>query len=316
MNNSHERAPRGVVCGWSPSATRRNVAFLRSVVDKKLPMTAEGQPLKAFAITLTLKKCPESPEKWHDTRRAFMDRMRRAGLYRSHWVVEWQRRGVPHLHCAMWFESDISHLDIIKAWCAVAAKYNAGEKAQFVLPIFDAVGWFKYMAKHAARGVKHYQRSNDNKPEQWGNSTGRVWGNTGDWPRIEGQKLRVNDKAFFMARRMARNWRIAEARAEFYKNLAKVPKTGSNGSVGLILGVDGVIRPQGLSDRHRARLAGTWRLKSAKGMLKCSDRVRSELRGISEWISAGLMLTMVEHTLACGGELLMPEDDAETLPTA
>lgn len=309
VNNSHQRALRGEVCGWTPAATRRNVAFLRSVVDKNLPKTDEGQPLKAFAVTLTVKNCPETPDLWHATRRAFMMRMERLGLYRSHWVVEWQRRGVPHLHCALWFEGDITQREIISAWIGVSAKYGAKPVSQYVLPIFDAVGWFKYMAKHAARGVKHYQRSNENKPEQWGSKTGRVWGHTGDWPRIEGQSIKCNDKSFFMARRMAKNWRIAEARAELHQKREKVP-TGFQGAfLGEITWADGKSRPNGLSDRERGRLAGTWRLRAARGLLKCNERVRSELRGVSEWIGARLMLTMIECTLANGGELILAEMD-------
>lgn len=309
VNNSHKRALRGEVCGWTPAATRRNVAFLRSVVEKKLPTTEDGQPLKAFAVTLTVKTCPETPDDWHTMRDSYMKRMARLGLYRSHWVVEWQRRGVPHLHCALWFEGDIQPGQIVRAWCDVAEPYDARPQSQHVLPIFDAVGWFKYMAKHAARGVKHYQRSNENKPEQWGSKTGRVWGHTGDWPRIEGQPIKCNDRSFFMARRMAKNWRIAEARAELQQKRNKVPAVPIGFDLSRITWPDGKSRPNGLTDRERGRLAGTWRLRAARGLLKCNERVRSELRGVSEWISAGLMLTMIECTLANGGELLLPDPD-------
>lgn len=296
MKNSHKRGIRGDVCGWTSAATRRNVAFLRSITDKNLPTTTDGQPLKAFAVTLTVKNCPETPQDWHTMRDSYMKRMARLGLYRSHWVVEWQRRGVPHLHAAFWFTGDITQREIISAWIGVAAKYGAKPVSQYVLPIFDAVGWFKYMAKHAARGVKHYQRSNENKPEQWGSKTGRVWGHTGDWPRIEGQKLRCNDKAFFMVRRMAKNWRIADARAELKMNLDNFKINTANSDI----------------DKAGRAIAGSfWRLRSAKSMFCDREPMVSKLRGISEWIDAQLMISMVECALANGGELLFPEDEQE-----
>ena len=66
MNNSHTRALRGVVEGWSTGATRRNTAFLRSIREDQL--TGIG-----VALTLTLKTCPVTPADWHRLRRAWGD---------------------------------------------------------------------------------------------------------------------------------------------------------------------------------------------------------------------------------------------------
>lgn len=106
------RGERGHVGGWSHGSTSRNIAFLRSIDEKLLTGTA-------VAITLTVKDCPETSDDWHKLRRSFELRLRRMGLIRMHWVIEWQRRGVPHLHCAAFFDDTCSDVPqrIISGWC-------------------------------------------------------------------------------------------------------------------------------------------------------------------------------------------------------
>ncbi|WP_214674732.1 hypothetical protein, partial [Escherichia coli] len=58
MINNHVRAKRGVVNGWSPSASRNNTKFLRSV-------HVPGLTGAAVAFTLTVRDCPDSAEDWH-----------------------------------------------------------------------------------------------------------------------------------------------------------------------------------------------------------------------------------------------------------
>ncbi|MFO5973161.1 hypothetical protein, partial [Pseudomonas aeruginosa] len=57
----------------------------------------------AAALTPTVRDCPPTSDDWHRLLKAWAMRMQRAGMIRLHWVTEWQRRGVPHLHCAIWF---------------------------------------------------------------------------------------------------------------------------------------------------------------------------------------------------------------------
>lgn len=212
QKNDHVRSTRGVVTGWSESATRRNTAFLRSADERHLPFTDDGMPLSAWAFTLTVKSCPPSSDEWHAVRRHFMKRLDRLGLYRSHWVIEWQKRGVPHLHGAFWFPAGFRPSQVIDHWLDLTAPYGALRYGQFVTPVHDSIGWFKYLSKHASRGVKHYQRSPENIPEAW-KKTGRVWGYTGDWPTIQPIQIRLDDSGFFKLRRLFRAWRIADARA-------------------------------------------------------------------------------------------------------
>lgn len=210
--NNHTRSPRGNVGGWSTGSTRRNVAFLRSVVPETINVTEHGEFLHGFAFTLTLKNCPATSDDWHRLRKAYMMRLRRAGMYRLHWVTEWQRRGVPHLHGCVWSPDPNFSGIIIGEWLNMASKYGAGFQGQHVKPVTDALGWFKYLAKHAARGVQHYQRSAANIPVGW-IKTGRVWGHWGHWDTRGSMNMAIEDATFFRLRRLARSWRKADARA-------------------------------------------------------------------------------------------------------
>lgn len=262
---------RGVTTGWSESATRRNIAFLRSVDDALLGHTDDGECLIGFGITLTLRDCPASSEDWHKLRRAFFMRLSRMGMYRAHWVTEWQRRGVPHLHGAVWFPIPPSNnmggklsvsdwgdfcKKIIQHWIDVNSG-NAGLGGQFITSIHDSVGWFKYLSKHAARGHKHYQRSSENIPSGWA-STGRVWGRLGTWVITPPASHVLQDSDFFRYRRLVRRWRIADART-----------AGSFRRVGY-----------------------------ARRMLRSNDSGLSRLRGVSEWVPESTSLLMLDAAKA------------------
>lgn len=261
LKNDHQRALRDVIGGWSEGATRRNTRFLYSIREDQL----DG---RGYAVTLTLRDCPPDSETWHRYRRAWEKRMVRAGMIRLHWVTEWQRRGVPHLHGAIWFPESMPERharDLIRySWMDVAEASGVGLRGQHVHPITGVVGWFQYLAKHAARGVKHYQRSRDNMPEAWQERTGRMWGKGGQWPTREAVRIdlqgRDGDRGYYAFRRMVRAWRVADARAA--------------------------------GDIHR--------LRSARSMLACNDRPLSELRGVSEWVSEPMTLAMLANLAARG----------------
>lgn len=263
--NSHVRQPRGDVEGWSMGATRRNVEFLYSIREDRLDGVG-------FAVTLTLRDCPATPADWHRLRKAWTMRMQRAGMLRLHWVTEWQRRGVPHLHGAIWFPSDLVERHgrdwiarkLTGDWVTLASEYGAGWRGQQAHLLTGAVGWFQYVSKHAARGVKHYQRASENVPEQWKSKTGRVWGKWGDWPVQERLRLNLQDQSgdggWFAYRRLVRSWRVADARA-----------SGSPS-----------------------------RIKSARRMLACNDAPLSRVRGVSEWMGQDLTLALIGNLATRG----------------
>lgn len=222
--------PERTACnGWSPSAIRRNRLFLYSVDESRLSGVG-------FAFTGTVRTCPPTHENWKRGREAFFDRLRRAGLTRAHWVTEWQKRGIPHLHMAVWFPEDQVHawaaarsladdpdkaaqafgLFLVLQWLEVMESYGAQVSGQHVTPIYDAVGWNQYVSKHAARGLNHYQRNPANIPQGWRNiGTGRMWGKLGTWHVIDPEKAELSMRDFHRFRRIVRGYRLADARQAY-----------------------------------------------------------------------------------------------------
>lgn len=262
--NNHRRAKRGVVGGWSNASTRSNTRFLYSVEEQGL--TGAG-----FALSLTVRDCPSTHDHWQAIRRAFFKRLGRLGLVRAHWLTEWQTRGVPHLHSAVWLPMPGEPLHvhlwklrdrIVSAWLEVSAAYGSGYGGQHAEPIHDSVGWFKYLSKHASRGVRHYQRSPEGIPKGW-QRTGRMWGYLGDWPLREAMRLEVSQRAYWAFRRMVRGLRRAQARA-----------SGNRG-----------------------------RIRAARTMLSCHEPRLSAVRGVSEWIEVDDQLTLIAHLAAMGHDV-------------
>ena len=249
---------RGDVSGWSNASTRSNTRFLYSVEPGGLHGTG-------LALSLTVRDCPKSHAEWAAMRRAMQMRLTRLGMVRMHWLTEWQRRGVPHLHAAVWFRES-PHADVLRLarlvshhWLEVAGKCGARLSGQHVTGITDEVGWFKYLSKHAVRGLHHYQRSPESVPQGW-SKTGRMWGYVGAWPLREEMRLELDQAGWFRFRRLVRSWRRSDARA-----------------------------------------AGCGRrLSKARRMLRCRDRALSEVRGVSEWIPQDDALRLVATVAALG----------------
>jgi len=257
MRNDHDRAKRDIVMGWSDKTARSNTRFLQSVVLESLTGTG-------YAFTLTLRDCPDSHAEWHKLVKAYIMRLNRMGMVRLHWVTEWQKRGVPHLHGVVYFppEAGVSGQHIIDHWCTVAFQYTAAFWAQNVKPISNSLGWLQYLAKHAARGAKHYQRSSESIPPGW-IKTGRMWGKWGDWDIAEPMKFHINRQANFYYRRLVRSYRIAAARSEGN------PKS----------------------------------IRFARRMLKCNFRPLSEVRGTSGWVPEPVTLQLIHHLADQGFEV-------------
>jgi len=272
--SDHVRAKREQVGGWSEKSTRSNLEFLRSVVIENL----DGL---GHAFTLTVRECPGSPDQWALMRKNYFKRLARGGCRRIHWVTEWQKRGVPHLHGVAFFDepnSDreyaLQHRLVKKAWLEVVQDAATEESSQHVNPMEQALGWLQYLAKHASRGAAHYQRAKESMPAEWDGVTGRMWGKLGTWPVQAPIRLELSQSAFFAFRRWVRGWRRADARFS-----------------------SGV-----LSERQESvRLA---RIKSARGMLRCNLESLSQTRGVSEWIPEAVQWRMVEwlnryHEVRC-----------------
>lgn len=265
---------RGESEGWSEHSTRNNTKFLYSVDANSL--TGYG-----YAFTFTLRDLPPSPKEWYAIREKFIKRCKRSGLIRYHWVTEWQRRGVPHLHGCLYFPEPLtlSGLRELKAaWCASVGKYYALQKGQDIKPIESAVGWLKYLAKHGSRSKHHYQRAS--KPKEW-KSSGRVWGKGGEWiTRHTQHDLRDN---FYKFRRLIRQWRIADAREPLVIHDA-------DGNVLFRPGDKQYSKffPSGLKAPRNSK-----RIRQARRCLTSGDRASSSVRGMSEWIPENLAFKMI-----------------------
>jgi hypothetical protein len=196
---------RGRVRGWSIQATRRLRRWFYSVDGEQL----EGRGLP---MTLTVRDLPPSAGDWTRTRRAFLDRMRRAGMVRGQWLTEWQRRGVPHLHGLLFFPeaSSVGPEAVVGHWLEAAGEWGPEARGQVVKPLSGLTGWLEYQAKHSSRGIRHYQRAN--VPEAWQQGTGRLWGVLGEWPTWDDQ-LEVGPRTFWRFRRLLRQRTISQARA-------------------------------------------------------------------------------------------------------
>jgi len=259
-STKRDAVPRGDVQGWSEGATRRNTGFLRSIHEGKL----DDGP--GYALTLTLRTCPDTPDDWHRLRRKWEKRVRRLGMIRMHWVTEWTRRRRPHLHCAIWFSDVYTAHKAVEAWLEITAYDGTLERGQDMKPFHDVMGWFQYVAKHASRGVKHYQRNPENVPEAWQTKTGRMWGKCGSWPiqppvRVYLQDDRNGgDRASYVYRRIVRAWRLAQARA-----------------------------------------AGDWRrVRLARKMLSSGNLALCKVRGASEWLPYGVNLRILNYLVDRG----------------
>lgn len=264
-NNAPKGGKRGCVNGWSRSAVRRHLEFLYSVDVPRLDGSGYG-------VTLTVRNTPPTHTEWMSLLQKLLREFRAAGLSRWHWVVEWQRRGTPHLHLAVyapagWTPPGSPITDnvgdwTVSVWLRLAAPYGAGQIAQMVVPITGPAGWLKYLSKHASRGVAHYQRQG--KPAGW-QSTGRLWGKSSTgWPRVEPIHGQMDDPTFRRMRRMVRSYVVAEARSAL---LAARPGTPAHAAA-------------------RRRL--TW----ARHMLRCNDRSLSAVRGFSGWVPGPALVSM------------------------
>lgn len=205
--SSHQRAKRAEVIGWSTKSARSQRNWFFSI-------DITGLSGFGASVTLTVRDCPPSAEEFHRMRTNFIKRLRDSyGLVRGHWLIEWQRRGVPHLHGCFYFREGVTFPDIAGIWCDIAKDYGAGRRGQHVAPIYETVGWLKYLAKHGARGVSHYQRSNENMPAGW-KKTGRMWGYVGGWPIREAMRFSIDRDGFWHWRRIVKRWCVADARSQ------------------------------------------------------------------------------------------------------
>lgn len=251
---------RGEITGWSPSAVRRHKRWLYSIDNGRLEGVGD-------AVTLTLRDTPGTDFEWRRLVQLLLKRIRSNELaIRWHWVVEWQRRGTPHLHLAVYGQESLGAW-VTFQWLLLTEDYGSQLQAQYVTPIYGAEGWSKYLSKHAARGVQHYQRQG--KPEGW-QTTGRLWGKGGDWPEIEPLQADLQLDQMWRIRRLVRGFAVSEARAA-------------------------ALRYERAGEAKKARAA--WKsVAYSRRMLSCPDRKLSTVRGVSTWVPEDVSVRLLEAT--------------------
>ena len=190
---------RGFVAGWSERSSRSNLRFLQSIqLDRLGP---------SWGATLTVGGDVPCFHAWAKMRRRFLDWLGvRYQPVATYWLMEFQRRGAPHLH--VWCIVNPARPDhanllrVLSQWLENAKETGVLERGQHIAPIDPRIAWARYLAKHMARGRRHYQR--DALPDGW-KVTGRVWGKSGDWP-VSADRFDVEDAAAFRLRRALRRY--------------------------------------------------------------------------------------------------------------
>ena len=189
----HGGGGRGEVTGWTHASARRNEAWLQSVEWSRYRI--------GYGCTLTVGEVP-TQERWATMKKSLNQFARRHGIP-LYWNTEWQERGAPHLHIiAMGLHGGPA---LVEAWLRIAADTGASGDAQDCKAIYDAGGWASYLAKHGARGVGQYQRSDAGRPDGW-TKTGRMWGFRGPWATRQ-NVTRITEKDFYCLRRRIRRYR-------------------------------------------------------------------------------------------------------------
>lgn len=228
-------AKRGEIKGWTQGAQRRLVAWLWSINPDALDRH------DGWALTLTVGETPPSAAEWHALRRAFQARLKRHGVELQHWVVEWTAKKRPHMHMAVYGAGRIDIVALV-AWLELCDKrdWPVNTRAQHITPITGVSGWLKYVSKHAARGVTHYQRQG--APDGW-DKTGRLWGHSGEWPIDEPLKLDLERHEFHEYRRLVLTWQKKRMQREGVpaKVWHKLGRQYGDRDKGAMMGVSGWI---------------------------------------------------------------------------
>jgi len=279
--------PRGEVIGWSIKSARRCDAFLRSILFEEL----DERGLTGYACTLTVRDLPETTKDWSRMVAALRKRLERRGMACGHFVTEWQMRGrfsdhaVPHLHLVVFFPTDRLPTyercypeDALRCyWLDVADRYLPELSGQDVKPVSDLVGWFRYLAKHAARGVYHYQRSIGTIPAGW-LRTGRMWGTWGDWPVFTYQG-RISTALFYALRRFSTRYQLASARSDLKRSNERL---------------NGAWNEQQVRDARKLVKISRKRLRYLKHRLQAPEK-HARIVPVSDWIPADVITQWLDH---------------------
>lgn len=289
VRSDHQRiaGKRSESIGWSDSSTRANMKFLMSVEPESLAGIG-------YAVTLTVRDVPPSPEEYAKIRNKYFHRLRRMGATRCHWVIEWTKNRRPHMHLAIYFPEVTYNQpeSILYHWIQVTGHLRTLLRGQHIALITDHTGWSQYVSKHASRGAKHYQRNPNAKPDGWKKS-GRMWGKFGDWFVSQFDLEFDQSCGYFQFRRWNQKLRHANHRMKFIRSKAKHQDRKTIKSM----------RAQMYSARNVLRITDANAFReigknsddsnvSPHEISKTKKRL-SAIRGMSEWVDQSLTHRML-----------------------
>jgi hypothetical protein len=130
-----------------------------------------------------------------------------------------EAQGIEDCEPIDWFFTDQAVAWVIFERWRRAVGSPISPRAQHVQRIRSIAGWAAYLAKHASRGVSHYQRQQSTLPSGW-SSSGRLWAKGGSWPVID-ERREIDWRSWYRFRRAARKAQIARAKAQIARARAR-----------------------------------------------------------------------------------------------
>lgn len=264
--------PKRSTCrGWTYAVARRNEQTLQRIDFSAI----DGN---AYAITLTIpagSMHAVAPKQFHQWLDNWLKTAHRYGMLHYYWILEFTAIGTPHLHITIWMPDhcDEEVQKLLLAWLRILkrSEVHGSITAQDARPVVVAATddphftgeptperWLWYLAKHASRGVAHYQRQIKNMPAEWKSHSGRVWGHDRKLPLKAPEKMATSQQAFWIVRRWARNWLKAEA----------------------------AIMPDSEKRRHA--------ISTCRRFLKCGDLDLSATRGLGAWCPDRVAIQLID----------------------
>lgn len=201
---------RGTIKAWT-AASRRRFLFRMAALDFNRLLKLWGG--RFVFMTLTYRDDP-GPERFHRDRDVFLKRLhRQVGARRWSWKVEFQARGVPHLHVLAWVPfTDQGGLSQLRLWSWNAWDQVVGQSARIGVRARVDVGWCgardvaRYIAFDQTRYSKAYQFK---VPESW-HVVGRWWAISG--LPAEWSFANITARELVVVQRLLRRYRRSQSR--------------------------------------------------------------------------------------------------------
>jgi hypothetical protein len=218
--NSSGGGRRGKVVGQSKSSSRRMVQKMMTVPWSEFAASGKGAKRgRGFFLTLTYPGDWSTFDNWQDWKghlAAFRKRLFRAypDLIACIWKLEFQKRGAPHFHLVLLFDSAHTRLKVQRRcrsmWADILSADDGGNHgrhgAKLETMYGEGSGLMAYLSKYMTKG--------DYIPEQYAESgTGRIWGVWGKLPShyVARVSFHSRDDWFTFIRRV-RSWGRCKSR--------------------------------------------------------------------------------------------------------